>query len=217
MRGSDWCTRRSRPTDRAVIAACRVESRRGRRQQSEGSAPCLEVGNPRSIATALTCLRRLGHRHTGASHPGASPGRIRNGLANSRRALDRKLDRSAADDRSGTAGRHAGVVGSSSPSLLHRTRLFCLVTIRMVKVSIQHGLTGRSAFGYVTWGLLLAGAFHRYGDGYRFAKLACDLVAKHGFIAVRRKFTSRPRWSPAGRSRLSIAIDFAAKGQSRSN
>ena len=33
----------------------------------------------------------------------------------------------------------------------------------------------------------LAGIFHRYGEGYRFAKLACDLVEKHGFIASQAK------------------------------
>ena len=33
----------------------------------------------------------------------------------------------------------------------------------------------------------LGPVFHRYGDGYRFAKLACDLVEKHGFIAVQAK------------------------------
>ena len=29
--------------------------------------------------------------------------------------------------------------------------------------------------------------FHRYDEGYRFAKLACDLVEKHGFIAYQAK------------------------------
>ena len=32
-------------------------------------------------------------------------------------------------------------------------------------------------------GAILGPVFHRYSEGYRFAKLACDLVEKHGFIA----------------------------------
>src|SRR5712672_4262575 len=35
------------------------------------------------------------------------------------------------------------------------------------------------------WGAMLGPVFHRYRDAYRFAKLACDLVEKHGFVAYR--------------------------------
>src|SRR5712672_4743255 len=35
------------------------------------------------------------------------------------------------------------------------------------------------------WGAMLGPVFHRYRDAYRFAKLACDLVEKHGFIVYR--------------------------------
>jgi predicted ATPase len=43
--------------------------------------------------------------------PGAGPGRIRDGLADTQWAPDREPDRSADDDRSGTAGRHTGALG----------------------------------------------------------------------------------------------------------
>ena len=36
-------------------------------------------------------------------------------------------------------------------------------------------------------GMILGPVFHRYSDGYRFAKLACDLVEKHGFVAYQAK------------------------------
>ena len=60
--------------------------------------------------------------------------------------------------------------------------LYCLHLCRMVNVSMQHGTTGASAHAFGYWGTLLGPAFHRYLEGYRFAKLACDLVEKHGFI-----------------------------------
>jgi PAS domain S-box-containing protein len=61
-------------------------------------------------------------------------------------------------------------------------RLFCMLACRMVNVSIRHGICGASAHGWSLLAAILGRVFHRYGDGYRFAKLACDLVEKHGFI-----------------------------------
>src|SRR5712664_2682995 len=65
--------------------------------------------------------------------------------------------------------------------------LFCLLVCRMVNVSTQHGLCGASAHGCAYLGTILGSVFHRYSEGYRFGKLACDLVDKHGFIAHRAK------------------------------
>jgi predicted ATPase/signal transduction histidine kinase len=63
-------------------------------------------------------------------------------------------------------------------------RLACLQACRMVTLSVQHGTSGDSAYVYCTWGSLL-GVLHRYTEGYRFSKLACDLVEKHAFMANR--------------------------------
>jgi signal transduction histidine kinase len=62
-------------------------------------------------------------------------------------------------------------------------RLSCLQLCRMVKISMQYGVSGASAHAYGYWGTMLGPVFHRYRDAHRFAKLACDLVEKHGFIA----------------------------------
>ena len=61
--------------------------------------------------------------------------------------------------------------------------LYCLRLCRMVKLSLQHGTSGASVDAFSCWGHVLSRVFHRYDEGYRFAKLACDLVEKHGFIA----------------------------------
>ena len=87
-------------------------------------------------------------------------------------------------------------------------RLFCLLACRMVTVSIQHGICGASAHGCALLATILGPVFHRYSDGYRFAKLACDLVEKHDFIAYQPKV-----YHPAGTvafwtQPIEVAIDF---------
>jgi predicted ATPase/signal transduction histidine kinase/GAF domain-containing protein len=64
---------------------------------------------------------------------------------------------------------------------------FCLFACRMVRISMRHGMSGASTQGYALFGFILGPVFHRYDEGYRFAKLACDLVEKHGFIAYQAK------------------------------
>jgi predicted ATPase/two-component sensor histidine kinase len=63
--------------------------------------------------------------------------------------------------------------------------LSCLQMCRVVKLSILHGTSGASAHAYGYWGTMLGPVFHRYRDAHRLAKLGCDLVEKHGFIAHR--------------------------------
>jgi len=66
-------------------------------------------------------------------------------------------------------------------------RLYRLLVCRMVKIGMQHGTTGASAQAFGYWGSMLGPVFRRYSDAYRFSKLACDLVEKHGFIGYRAK------------------------------
>ena len=66
-------------------------------------------------------------------------------------------------------------------------QLFCLLVCRMVNLSMQHGTGGASAHAFGILGHILGPTFRRYGEGYRFAKLACELVEKHGFIAYHAK------------------------------
>ncbi|HTI01741.1 MAG TPA: AAA family ATPase [Acidisoma sp.] len=69
------------------------------------------------------------------------------------------------------------------PAYFTDFHLFCLIACRMVTVGTQHGLSGAATLGYALLGFVLGPVFHRFGEGYRFAKLACDLVEKHGFVA----------------------------------
>jgi PAS domain S-box-containing protein len=64
---------------------------------------------------------------------------------------------------------------------------FCLIACRTVKIGMQHGISDASTLGFALLGFISGPVFHRYGEGYRFAKLACDLVEKHRFIANQPK------------------------------
>jgi PAS domain S-box-containing protein len=64
---------------------------------------------------------------------------------------------------------------------------FCLIACRMVKIAMQHGISDASALGFAILGFISGPVFHRYGEGCRFVKLACDLVEKHRFIANQPK------------------------------
>jgi PAS domain S-box-containing protein len=73
------------------------------------------------------------------------------------------------------------------PAYFTDLHLFCLLVCRMVNLSMQHGTGGASAHAFGVFGHILGPNFRRYGEGYRFAKLACNLVEKHGFIAYHAK------------------------------
>jgi PAS domain S-box-containing protein len=80
------------------------------------------------------------------------------------------------------------VLSASTPAAYFTNfQLWCLLVCRMVRMGMQHGMSGASAHGCALLGFILGPVFHRYRDAHRFAKLASDLVEKHGFIAYQAK------------------------------
>ncbi|MDB5041046.1 MAG: domain S-box-containing protein [Candidatus Eremiobacteraeota bacterium] len=73
------------------------------------------------------------------------------------------------------------------PAYFTDFHLFCLIACRMVKIGLQHGVSDASTLGFALLGFISGPVFHRYDEAYRFAKLACDLVEKHRFIANQPK------------------------------
>jgi predicted ATPase len=71
------------------------------------------------------------------------------------------------------------------PAYFTDFHLVCLYLGRMMNISMQRGMCGASVHGCGYFGLFLGQVFHRYSEGYRFTKLACDLVEKHGFSVHR--------------------------------
>jgi PAS domain S-box-containing protein len=62
-----------------------------------------------------------------------------------------------------------------------------LILCHLVNVSLQHGTSGGGAYAYGAFGVMLGPIFHRYREGYSFAKLACDLAGKQSVAAYRAK------------------------------
>ena len=86
--------------------------------------------------------------------------------------------------------------------------LFCSLVCRMANFSMQHGMSGAAAHGYAHLGEILGPVFHRYSEGCRFAKLACDLVEKHGFIAYKGKAYDAMSIATQWTQSITTAIDF---------
>jgi PAS domain S-box-containing protein len=98
------------------------------------------------------------------------------------------------------------------PAYFTDQRLFRLQVCRMVTISLQRGPSMDSATGYAYFGIILVTAFHRYSDGYRFAKLACDLLDKYGFIANRGTVCTTIAMVAAWTQPIGTAIDFSRTG-----
>jgi PAS domain S-box-containing protein len=94
------------------------------------------------------------------------------------------------------------------PAYFADLHLFFLLVRRMVNVSMQHGTSGASAHAFGILGHILGPVFHRYSEGYRFAKLACDLVEKHGFIAYQAKAYHAMGVAALWTQSITTAIDF---------
>jgi PAS domain S-box-containing protein len=95
-----------------------------------------------------------------------------------------------------------------APAYFTDSNLFCLLSCRMVNVSMQHGMCGAFTHGCGYLGIILGPVFHGYSEGYRFGKVACDLVDKHGFLAYRAKAHYAMGTTTFWTQPMATAIDF---------
>ena len=87
--------------------------------------------------------------------------------------------------------------------------LYYLLACRIVNVSMEYGVNGASANAYAFCGLNIVGSvFHRYRESFRFAKLAFDLVEKHGFLAYRAKVLLAMGMASFWSQPITTAINF---------
>jgi predicted ATPase/signal transduction histidine kinase len=86
--------------------------------------------------------------------------------------------------------------------------LYCVLVCRMVNMSMQHGMSGAAAHGYACLGSILGPTFHRYHEGYRLGRLACDLVEKHRFTAYQTKVYHDVALVSLWTQPIRIAIEF---------
>ena len=162
-----------------------------------------------AVATALTCLRRLGIEIP--AHPTEDQVKAEYetlGQALDARSIESLIDLPLMTDPELVAATQVLSI-VTAPAYFADQRLFCLLPFRMVKISLQHGISTDSAYAFSNLGFILGwDRFRRYRDGYRFAKLACDLVEKHGFIANRAKvYVASGVVAPWTRP-IATAIDF---------
>jgi len=74
-----------------------------------------------------------------------------------------------------------------APAYHSDNNLFYLHLCHGVNLSLRYGNTAASTHAYGWFGIIVACVFHRYQDGYRFAKLAFDLMERHHFLAYKAK------------------------------
>jgi predicted ATPase/signal transduction histidine kinase len=142
---------------------------------------------PQAIDSALACLRQFGidlPAHPTIAQVRAEYERVCQSLDG--RPIESMIDLPLVTAPEVQAAMQvlSGIAASATQT---DVQLFWLLACRMVNVSIRHGICGATAHGWSLLAAILGPVFHRYGDAYRFAKLACDLVEKHGFIAYQPK------------------------------
>ncbi|MER8447646.1 AAA family ATPase [Mesorhizobium sp. M1066] len=69
------------------------------------------------------------------------------------------------------------------PAFMSDENLACLMTTRMVNLSLEQGNANASCCGYVWLGLILGPHFGDYPSAFRFGQLSVDLVEKRGLDA----------------------------------
>jgi predicted ATPase len=143
--------------------------------------------NPQAVDSALTCLRLFGidlPAHPSWEQVQAEYGTVWRNLAG--QPIENLIDLPLmTDPELQAAMRQLSILLEAA--YFTDPHLLCLHLCRMVNISLQHGMSGASAHACTGVGFILGPVFHRYRDGYRFARLACDLVEKHGFLADQAK------------------------------
>ncbi len=69
------------------------------------------------------------------------------------------------------------------PAFMSDENLACLMSARMVNLSLEYGNGDASCCGYVWFGMVLGSYFGDYQSGFRFSQLSVDLVNKRGLDA----------------------------------
>jgi predicted ATPase/signal transduction histidine kinase len=164
--------------------------------------------NPQAVASALTCLHLFGidlPAHPKLEHVEAEYEAVWQTLEG--RPTESLLDLPLMTDPELQAAMQLLSV-LSPPAYFTDFHLFCSIACRMVKISMQHGISDASTLGFALLGFISGPVFHRYREGSRFAKLACDLVEKHCFIANQPKVYHAMGTVAFWTQPIGTAIDF---------
>jgi PAS domain S-box-containing protein len=173
---------------------------------------CMKSENQLAVDSALLCLRRLGidmPAHPTQEQVEAGYELVWETLGG--RPIESLIDLPLmSDPELQVASQVLSVL--TAPAYFTDNRLYCLLLCRAAEVSIRHGISDDSASAYAHLGTVLGSGLHRYAEGYRFAKLACDMVEKHGFIASQADIYICAGLIAFWTQPIARAIDFMRKG-----
>jgi predicted ATPase len=164
--------------------------------------------NPEGVESALECLRLFGIEmpaHPTREQVHAEYERVWNNLGD--RPIERLIDLPLMTDPEMQAAMEVLSV-LSSPAQFTDLNLFRLHLCHMVNLSMKHGATDASAQAFSRFGTTLGSISHRYTDGYRFGKLACDLVEKHAFSAYRARAYFAMEMIVLWTQPISVGLDY---------
>jgi PAS domain S-box-containing protein len=164
----------------------------------------LMIHNDSAVAVCLDYLRRVGidwSAHPSDEEVWQEYERIWRQLG--KRKIEELIDLPLMSDSATRAT--MDVLTKLMPSaFMSDENLACLMSARMVNLSLEHGNGDASCCGYVWFGMVLGSYFGDYQSGFRFSQLSVDLVNKRGldaFIArVYMNFVNGNGWTQPVRS-----------------
>src|SRR5258708_1447662 len=143
--------------------------------------------NPKGVESALECLRLFGIEmpaHPTREQVDAEYEKVWTSLGG--RPIESLIDLPLMTDPEMQAAMRVLSV-LFAPAYFTDINLVRMHLCHMVNLSMKYGTTDASAQGYSWFGTTLGSTYGRYIDGYRFGKLACELVEKYEFLACRAK------------------------------
>ncbi|MGO4158109.1 trifunctional serine/threonine-protein kinase/ATP-binding protein/sensor histidine kinase [Cupriavidus sp. YAF13] len=168
--------------------------------------------NALAVETAVAGLQAFGIRL--AAHPPASACDtayldIRARLAGS--ALEALLDLPPMSNPDIEAAM-ALLAALSAPASFTDEHLFFLHLCEMLRLTLEHGMTGASTAALSWFGVLVGHRFEDYQEGFRYGHLARELVSRHSYLAYEAKTLLPLDQLSVWTHPLSFSIDCARAG-----
>ena len=142
---------------------------------------------PKAVESALECLRLFGvdmPPHPAREEVEAEYERVWSAIGG--RPIESLIDLPLMTDPEMQAAMRVLSV-LNPPAYFTDINLAHLHLCHMVNITLRCGMTDASAHAYAWFGVILGPVFHRYSDGYRFGRLACDLVERHDLVAYKAR------------------------------
>jgi predicted ATPase/signal transduction histidine kinase len=168
----------------------------------------LRMEYPQAVEAALACLRLFGidmPAHPTTEQVAVEFDQVWRNLAG--RPIEELLDLHEMTDPDVRAAMDVLAV-LYAPAVFTDSNLVQLHLCHMVNMTLRYGTCHASPNGYAWFGVVTGTRLGRYRDGYRFGKLACDLVEKLGLVAYKAKAYFPAEMTALWAQPVSIALDY---------